>query len=210
MPTPSSNLDELLDLLLTRDAPSASAELERRVAADPATGPLLESLRRMLDSLRVLNNESAAFEVSAQQRAKLIGLLAPARPNLARRLADGVRELVAGITFDSLRQPALVGVRGSGSARVIRLECDDATIDLRISDGPTERSVQVSGQIESGTRFGTIVGVPHSGATEQSAAVDDEGFFDLQFERGVYDLHFESAESTVVIDSIEIDTAAAR
>lgn len=210
MPTPHSNPEELLDLLLADDSADARAELNRRIATDPAARPLVDGLRSMLDSLRALKSESAAFEVTSQQRAKLVKLFTPARPSLARRLADGVREMVAGITFDSLRQPALVGVRGSGSARVIRLECDAATIDLRISSGPTERSVQVAGQIESGTRFGTIVGLPHSGIVECSAAIDEEGFFDLQFERGVYDLRFESAESTVVIDSIELDTASPR
>lgn len=209
MTTPHSNPDELIDLLLAGDTPDARAELDRRVAADPAAVPLVEGLRTMLDSLHAMKSELAVFQLTDEQRTKLVKLFTPARPSLARRLTDGVRELVAGITFDSLRQPALVGVRGSGSARVIRLECDEATIDLRISSGSTGQSVQVSGQIESSTRFSTIVGVPHSGAGELSAAVDHEGFFDLQFERGTYDLHFESVESMVVIDSIEIDTAMA-
>lgn len=95
----------------------------------------------------------------------------------------------ASLTFDTLRQPALAGIRsGAAAARQMLYETEGVAVDLRFDHSPALKLIHVTGQIldkrepHGAIRNAAVTVWTPNGLPVAEARTNDFGEFRLQFE----------------------------
>lgn len=95
----------------------------------------------------------------------------------------------ANLTFDTLRQPALAGIRsGAAAARQLLYETEGVAVDLRFDHSPAVKLIHVTGQIldkrapHGAIRNAAVTVWTPNGLPVAEARTNDFGEFRLQFE----------------------------
>lgn len=121
----------------------------------------------------------------------------------------GLRQVVAGLVFDSRQQVALAGLRGQHAGYQLTFESDLADVDLEVTptDGPTApRSVrgQIAPHADVRVTHVTLT-ASDSGETRASAEADEGGMFNLTIAPGRFDLYVAVDGSVLVLSDVEIE-----
>lgn len=130
-----------------------------------------------------------------------------ARPHAVDRLG----RLVASLTFDSLSQPSLAGVRvAESSDRQLLYSAGEYSIDLQL-DSSDPLNVDMTGQIlrRNESRFESVANLPltltSEGAIVHSAVTDTAGGFKINaIERREYELVIETHAAIITIPRLAI------
>jgi hypothetical protein len=146
----------------------------------------LESQHEIEDHIRIC----LRCAVEADRWIELIGLLAAkdlaSAPKAAIRKCVAIyqmperssflKEIVALLVFDSMAEPAMVGVRGAGDSQHVLLQSDDVEIYLRISSAPRNilgQLLRTDGEFVTGARMELI----HCGEAIDMTVTDRLGEF---------------------------------
>lgn len=131
----------------------------------------------------------------------------PVRASIGAR----VGRIVASLLFDSLKRPALEGVRSAGAeGRQLLYRAEDYSIDVQIAASDQMRA-EMTGQIlrEGELMFESVAGIQLSlmrnGGTILSTVTNDRGEFTIgSIEFGSYDLRVDANEASITIVSLPI------
>lgn len=203
--------DEVLVDFALGKLDSSDTELVRAALATSGVDRArLEQLELAMRGLSDVRDSASAFQVSREQITRLRNI-APKRAeqsltsltsltSLARRAADAV----ATIVFDSLRSP-VAGLRsGTGTSRLVHLECDDARITIRCERDGLTGGVVVAGEIDSPGQHQQLVVKSCIGEDEKSISIDPAGYFEFEVVSGTYALQFEGPQTVaIVIDQLD-------
>src|SRR5262245_1628675 len=126
-------------------------------------------------------------------------------------VAGQIRSVIASLVFDSLRRPALAGVRSSGAeGRQLLYHADDYSIDLHVAL-PDQVHADLTGQIlrEGEVMFKSVAGLPlellRDGGTVLSTITNDSGEFRVESIDPVnYDLRIDISELSITIVGLPV------
>jgi len=136
----------LLDLAEERLAPDVHERAMAHVAGCARCGKELESLRRLLETMRTDQSEDAPPAAIAAALRLFRPPVKPERPGVLQRL-------VAALRFDSRQQPLALGMRsGQTAGRHLLYSAGDFDLDIRLTQrsGRWSLAGQVMGQVAGG------------------------------------------------------------
>jgi hypothetical protein len=191
-----------------------STEAERIKAAMKADEQLsarVRHLARTAQHVRDLAVLDRSFDVSPQQRARLVAILPAREANWLTVMCERAAE-VAVLVRDSLAGPALAGYRSAdvGDARMLRYECFGGTIDLRVESQPVAKTLLVTGQVTTEREVRTLRALRHANGDEvASVAVSEDGYVEFSIEPDVYAIELIAVDGTSsVVPRVDLRTEA--
>lgn len=198
----------LLAALLGEASPQQQALIDA-AGADARVAARRAQLARMLADLRTHGQMQRDFAVSQVQRERLHALVPPGDAARAgsrsSAVTDGLRQVVALLTFDSWRDPgALVGYRGStGTERVLRYESDGWMIDLRVTpDGSTGKwlvQCECQGHEFTAARLSLF-----AGGSSVTFLLSRGTYAEGSVRAGTYRLELEHADGVLAVEPLAI------
>ncbi len=180
---------ELSDELLVRLAegrldPEMEAGIRSRVAASPEAARRFERLSGMVGELNELRSHASLFEVA---REKLVRLQSAVQTGQSRPVQGAIgraQEIIATLVFDSFRTP-VHGLRsGTGTARLMHLECEGTRMTIRSERDGVTGTYMVSGEVEPSRAYQQIVVLDSTGKDGETIALDDDGYFEFESREG--------------------------
>lgn len=185
----------------TTDAINAAMQKSSPVATRVA------QLRTMRDGLAQLQTIDASFAVSPLQRNRLSGIMPTQQTDWFTKLADRAGE-VALLVLDSLRGPAVVGYRSleTGGARLLRYDCMDGTLDLRVEFDIVSGQIAMTGQFVGSRQLGQVRLLQHGNGNEVGRVMPaGDGYFESVAPAGMYVFELIATDGTsAVIPGIEL------
>ena len=132
-------------------------------------------------------------------------------PRVWMNLGARVGRVVASLIFDSLRGPALAGVRSSGvEGRQLLYRAEDYSIDVQVAASEQSRA-ELTGQVlrEGELMFESVAGLQlelmRNGGTILSTVTNDRGEFTIPaVDFGSYDLRVDFNEASITIVGLPI------
>lgn len=183
----------------------AEAEARAQIDRSPETRTRFEAIASAVRGLSQARAAGAAFEVSGAVVRRLADATRPTVAGSSSGLLAHLGERIATIVFDSLRAPALAGVRGSGQPRLVKIETDGVEIDLRIDRDETREMSVVAGEVRAENVPLRFALRRLDTGQERSIGVGTDGFFDFETPSGTYALRLQWAEAdSVAVDAIEL------
>ncbi len=199
-PDPPWDAARVLSVLLGESTDGERAALDRAVAQHEPTAALV---RRLSDTLAALQNAGAAAAVmhtSAEQRAKLAAIARPQAAGWISALSDRVRETVAVLIRDTLRDPAqAMGFRGPPSERVLSYQCDQGTVDVRVAPDPANL-----GRFWIHGRFAGAAQPQTVRVADAEAPVGRDGYFEIEVGEGAHEVVFAGPDFSVVLPGVPV------
>lgn len=201
--------EQLIALALGELSATEAHELEARVAALPAAAADLAAVRSMLDDLRAAQELIPLLHVSRAQRDRLVGIAGSAEAGLLTRLTDGLREVIAGLVFDS-RTAAIgtAGYRGASESRHLHFEAEDFELDLQILSAKPPGSmgrIELMGQVTSTESFHRVVFRSVVGTNECQAEISQTGEFRAALDQATFIVRIEADERSVSIPQLDLE-----
>lgn len=189
---------------LAADDPAAAAQLQAKLNASPHLARELETVVRVLETMRrdttVLPPELLVERAVALLRAG--DHQSPARSPISHAVA-----VVLELVYDSRQPQAFAGVRGHGDSYHLTFAGDDAEVDLQVSPTADRPKLRVVGQVTAGNG----AGAPRlrllrreSGETVHTSWPDDTGLFRLTIEPGLYNLEIDMKARALRIDDLDL------
>lgn len=208
---PHEITDEAIVRLVLGEGAQADNDRTRAAVASSAEGQArYQLISSTIADIRRLKADAPSLRVSAEVISRIAShtttWIGPSRamPEI-RQVLDRAREFIATIVFDSFRAPGLVGVRGAAPARLLKLESDQGSVELRIEPDETREMSIVAGQVQARSAYRKVRIYRHETGGLQEADISAEGFFDFETPSGVYALRLEGAdENSLVIDRLEL------
>ena len=132
-------------------------------------------------------------------------------PKAKRSIGPQLVEVVASLVFDSLRRPAVAGVRSGGlEGRQLLYRAADYSIDVQVA-GSDQMRADLTGQIlrEGELMFESVSGLQlelmRDGGTILSTVTNDRGEFTMpSIEFGAYDLRVDVSETSITIVGLPV------
>ena len=192
---------ELLTALALGELDSgAEHALRQRLEAEPDLARAFEHIRAAVGFLR--DEPGAEPSPAALRAAKK--LLRQSRPGLLDTLADGLRQVVAALDFDSRLTPAIAGIRGAAASAQVAFSCDEAEIDLEISPAGDDQWL-VNGQIDADEAGDWQVTIVDSARNAPDITIDAiDGAFRTRLAPGAYELALRRGDLIVRVSPLTI------
>ncbi len=199
--------EQFIAFVLGEADAGTAAMIEATAQTDAAIAARLGQMRIMQQSLRHLQSMDAAFAVSSQQRAALVAIMPVQQADWFTQLTDRATE-VAMLLLNSLRGPAIAGYRSldTGSARLLRYECLDGVIDMRIESDVVSRELNVTGQFVGQTQLASLRFLQRgNGAEIARVSLAPDGYFECVIPPGVYAIELIASDTTsAVVPRVEL------
>ena len=195
-----SDIELLTSLALGQLDDEAAAALRARLDAEPE---LSRSFNELRDAVQFLVAEPGA-EPSKGALSAAKKLLREARPGMIDRLADGLRQIVAALDFDSRLTPAVAGIRGAGATAQVAYSCDEADLDLEIASAGEDRWL-ISGQIDADKDGDWSVTIVDGSGTAPDITLDaTDGAFRTELPAGSYEMLLRRGDLEIKVSPLQI------
>ncbi len=199
--------EQLVAFVLAETDAATTSAVASAVQADKRVAERVSQLRTMHERLGRLKVVDASFAVSPQQRAMLAAIMPARQADWFTKLADRAGE-VALLVLDSLRRPAVAGYRSieTGGARLLRYECMEGTLDLRVEFDIVSGQIAITGQFVGSRKLSQVRLLQHGNGTEvSSVTVAADGYFESTAPAGMYVFELIATDGTsAVIPRIEL------
>lgn len=196
--------DEQLIAYLSGNLDRIEAEqLRGRLAVDPVAARRLQRFQTLLDTMRGDDSVDPPPATMAAAKQLFRERAAASRPT---SWLDNLRQIIATLTYDSRKTPALAGLRGAAGMVALVFEAGDAEIDLEIHTDHESRR-RLLGQVSaSGQDAPYAVRLRRSDDAQTLAETqtDEHGQFTLEAESGVYVLEIRLPVSMLVVPEFEV------
>ncbi len=147
------SFDELLAFAANQLEADKALAVQRHLQASSSDANVVREIQRTLAVMRADDTVAAPDSVLARARALFEKAVRVEVPSLAQTL----RRIIAQLTFDNRRQPALAGYRSVAQAVALSFAADGVEIDLQI-EPPSQRESnewRMLGQVSAEPRCGT-------------------------------------------------------
>lgn len=199
--------EQFIAFVLGEADAGTAAKIQDSVQTDAAIAARVSHMRIMQQSLRHLQSTDTTFAVSPQQRAALVAIMPVQQADWLTQLTASATE-VAMLLLDSLRGPAVAGYRSldTGSARLLRYECLDGVIDMRIESDVVSRELNVTGQFVGQTQLSSLRFLHRGNGSEVArVSVATDGYFECVIPPGVYAIELIASDRTsAVVPRVEL------
>jgi len=195
-----SDIELLTSLALGQLNDEAAAALRARLDAEPELSKSYEDLRGAVSFLIAEpGTEPSASALSAARK-----LLREARPGMIDKLADGLRQIVAALDFDSRLTPAVAGIRGASATAQVAFSCEEADLDLEIASGADDTWL-VSGQIDADESGDWSVTIVDGAGTAPDLTLDaTDGAFRTELPAGSYEMLLRRGDLEIKVSPLQI------
>lgn len=185
----------------------SSAAIERIAAENRDVALRMQRVRQFVATLKAARAEAPDWEISASLRRRLIAL----RPQPAAGWLSGAlqqaREVLAALVLDSRAAgPAVAGLRGGASGRLLVYAADGAELELQAT-GVSGGRVRIIGQVHADEPRGRVLLRCLDSAEESVAPLEEGGVFEIEVAAGLYEVIIELATGRVVLPAVEIESS---
>ncbi len=209
---PAHITDELLVTYLAGEGdPAQSAAIASAIDASPNLRQRVEAMRQAISGIQSYHTMGPLFAVSPSQEQRLRDLVAHRPAGWLASTVDRAREIVATIVLDTIRSPLpAVGFRGAAAAGgLVRAASEGGEIDFRVSDAPARGFALVQGQVTPLSGWNTLRAVDPSTGRVTQAAIESDGYFELELPLGTYRWEVVSGDRTLIVEPFSLSPTPA-
>lgn len=205
--TTLAGMELLVEYALGEVSPEQAKGIEAVAAQSAAVAKRIAQVQATLTTLGLAKADAANWQVTPEQRARLIALAPAKSQSWLSRLGDKVNEAFAALVLDSRSTgQVLAGFRGGRVERHLIYRADGVEIELRISAGE-QGKLNMIGHVHSNDPAQNAFLAQASDAAETVVDVDTHGMFEVGVPAGVYSLVLVFNARQIVIPSLEVAAA---
>lgn len=196
------SFDELLAYAANELDATRMSEVRQHLASNTTDAGVVREIERTLGVMRGDDSVAPPEAVMARARALFHKAVRVNAPTLTEKL----RRIVAQLTFDNRRQPALAGYRSVAQAIVLSFAVDGVEVDLQI-EPPAKREAdqwRMMGQVNADRLpAGIALRDAQTGTVVREAVSETHGGFRFAAPAGKYEIAIRIGDDEVVLPDVE-------